>query len=148
MDEVDPSWQPCPFCAIIAGRAFVREVMRSDMVVAFLPDVPAVLGHTLIVPRKHLANIWAVDRYDAYDLADATRQVAAAVAEVTNAEGMNIIQSNGVVAGQSVFHLHIHVVPRHHGDRMPRLWPADMEWPAAQLDSIAADIRGTVERDC
>lgn len=119
--------------------------MRTDRVLAFLPDVPAVLGHTLVVPAAHLPNIWAVGQRDAYDLADATRRVAAAVAEATNAEGMNIIQSNGVAAGQSVFHVHIHVVPRKDGDRMPDLWPDDAEWPVTQLDSIAEDLRATID---
>jgi histidine triad (HIT) family protein len=111
---------------------------------AFLPDVPAVLGHTLVVPTTHLPDIWAVGQREACDLADATRRVAVAVAEATNAEGMNIIQSNGVAAGQSVFHLHIHVVPRKSGDRMPDLWPDDAEWSVAQLDSIAEELRATI----
>lgn len=103
------------------------------------------LGHTLVVPRAHLPNIWAVDQREAYDLADATRRVAAAVVQATNAEGLNIIQSNGVAAGQSVFHVHIHVVPRKEGDRMPDLWPGDAEWRVTQLDSVAADLRATID---
>lgn len=134
----------CPFCAIVGLRAPAREVLRTETVVVFLPDVPAVLGHTLVVPRAHLPNIWAVGQREAHDLADATRRVAAAVAEATNAEGINIIQSNGTAAGQSVFHLHVHVVPRKSGDRMPHLWPDDAEWSVMQLDSVAEDIRATM----
>ena len=119
--------------------------MRTDQVVAFLPDVPAVLGHTLVVPADHLSNIWEIGAQQSYDLADATRRIAAAVAEAVNAEGMNIIQSNGLAAGQSIFHLHIHVVPRKGGDRMPDLWPDDTEWSVTQLDSIADDIRATID---
>ena len=133
--DADSTPKECPFCAIVAGRAPAREVLRTDEVLAFLPDVPAVLGHTLVVPTSHLPNIWTVGQREAHDLADATRRVAAAVAEATNAEGMNIIQSNGVTAGQSVFHLHIHVVPRKDRDRMPDLWPDDAEWSVMQLDS-------------
>ncbi|MHA7661864.1 HIT family protein [Mycolicibacterium sp. HS_4_1] len=136
----------CPFCAIVAGQAPAREVLRTSEVVAFLPDVPAVLGHTLIVPTSHLPNIWVVSEREAHDLADATRRVAVAVAEATNAEGMNIIQSNGVAAGQSVFHLHVHVVPRKDGDRMPDLWPEDAEWSVAQLNSAAEGIRVAMDR--
>lgn len=143
MDANSPPSE-CAFCAIVAGRAFAREVLRTDTVLAFLPDVPAVLGHTLVVPTTHLPDIWAVGQREACDLADATRRVAVAVAEATNAEGMNIIQSNGVAAGQSVFHLHIHVVPRKSGDRMPDLWPDDAEWSVAQLDSIAEELRATI----
>lgn len=134
----------CPFCDIVAGRAPAREVLRTDEVVAFLPDVPAVLGHTLVIPADHLSNIWEVGAQASYDLADATLRVAAAVADATKAEGMNIIQSNGLAAGQSVFHLHVHVVPRKRGDRMPDLWPDDAEWSAIQLDSVTEDIRATM----
>lgn len=134
----------CPFCAIVAGRAPAREVLRTDEVIAFLPDAPAVLGHTLVIPADHLSNIWEVGAQETYALADATRRVAAAVAEATNAEGVNIIQSNGLAAGQSVFHLHVHVVPRKTGDRMPDLWPDDAEWSVIQLDSVAEDIRATM----
>ena len=135
----------CPFCAIIAGRVSAREVLRTDGVSVFLPDVPAVLGHTLVVPKAHVPNIWAVGQRQAHDLADVTRRVAAAVAEATSAEGMNIIQSNGVAAGQSVLHLHIHVVPRKEGDRMPDLWPEDAEWLPTQLDSIAQELRAAID---
>lgn len=136
----------CPFCAIIARQAPVREVLRTDKAVAFLPTVPAVLGHTLVVPTRHLPDIWAVDDREAHDLADVTRRVAAVVMEVTNAEGLNIIQSNGAAAGQSVFHLHIHVVPRKGGDRMPDLWPTDEDWLPEQLDSVAAGLRSAIDR--
>ena len=135
----------CPFCAIVAGTAPAREVWRTGEVVAFLPDVPAVLGHTLVVPTSHRPNIWVIGEREAHDLADATRRVAAAVVEATNADGMNIIQSNGVAAGQSVFHLHVHLVPRKDGDRMPDLWPDDAEWSVAQRDSAAQDIRAAMD---
>ncbi|KQY06559.1 hypothetical protein ASD37_18075 [Mycobacterium sp. Root135] len=144
MDADSPPHE-CPFCAIVAGRAPAREVLRTSDVLAFLPDVPAVLGHTLVVPKAHLPNIWAVSQREAHALADVTRRVAAAVAVAVNAEGMNIIQSNGAAAGQSVFHLHIHVVPRQAGDRMPDLWPEDAKWHFEQLDSVAEDIRSTVD---
>lgn len=143
--DADSPPRECPFCAIVAGRAPAREVLRTSDVLAFLPDVPAVLGHTLVVPKAHLPNIWAVGQREAHALADATRRVATAVATAVNAEDMNIIQSNGVAAGQSVFHLHIHVVPRKPGDRMPDLWPDDAKWQVAQLDSVAENIRSTVD---
>ncbi|BBZ49102.1 HIT domain-containing protein [Mycobacterium heidelbergense] len=122
-----------------------REIFRTDSVLVFQPDVPAVLGHTLVVPTAHLPNIWAVGEELACELASITRRVAAAVAEATNAEGLNIIQSNGAAAGQTVFHLHVHVVPRSDGDRMPRLWPEDAEWQPAQLDSITDRLRLAIE---
>lgn len=136
----------CVFCAIVSGHSPARIILDTDDALAFLPDVPAVLGHTLVIPKKHASDIWAVDRQMAHDLADATRWVASAVTDTTNAEGLNIIQSNGKAAGQSVFHLHVHVVPRKTGDRMPSLWPEDENWAANQLDSVANDLRLAVAR--
>jgi histidine triad (HIT) family protein len=93
-----------------------------------------------VIPTRHLSDIWGVGAKESHVLADATLRVAAAVAQATNAEGMNILQSNGVAAGQSIFHLHVHIVPRKVGDRMPILWPDDAEWGVEQLDAVADDI--------
>lgn len=111
---------------------------------AFLPDVPAVAGHVLVIPRRHVRDIWDVDIQTCRLLADATRRVAAAVSVATGTRDLNIIQSNGAAAGQSVFHLHVHVVPRHPGDRMPKLWPPDADWSPGSLDAIAANLRSAV----
>ncbi|MDE3721379.1 HIT domain-containing protein [Nocardiopsis sp. N85] len=133
--------QGCPFCAIAQQRAPAREVLRTEDVVAFLPDVPAVLGHTLLIPRQHARDIWDVDVRLGQALTNATRQVVAAVSAATGTRELNIIQSNGAAAGQSVFHLHVHVVPRRHGDRMPHLWPPDANWSPGALDVIAGELR-------
>jgi len=134
----------CPFCAISEGIAPSREVWRSDKVLAFLPDVPAVEGHTLVIPRRHVRDIWDMDATTARLLLEATVMVAAAVAKAIGTRHMNIIQSSGEAAGQTVFHLHVHIVPRLPGDRMPELWPGDADWSPATLDAVAADIRGAV----
>jgi histidine triad (HIT) family protein len=63
------------------------------------------------------------------------------VRDALNPQGMNIIQSNGLAAGQSVFHLHVHVVPRETHDRMPSLWPPDAAWSDSQLDESASMLR-------
>lgn len=131
----------CPFCAIAQRGAPAREVLRTEDVVAFLPDVPAVLGHTLLIPRQHIRDIWDVEDRLGRVLADETRRLAAAVSAATRTRELNIIQSNGQAAGQSIFHLHVHVVPRRPGDRMPHLWPCDADWSPSTLDAIAAELR-------
>lgn len=100
----------CDFCEIVANEEPAREVLRTDSVVAFFPTNPATLGHTLIVPRDHVADIWALDQETAHELADATLRVANGVREAIAMDGLNIIQSNGEAATQTVFHLHVHVV--------------------------------------
>lgn len=133
----------CPFCAIARGQANARMVWRSEHVIAFLPDVPAVAGHTLVVPTHHVRDIWEIDSWLGRELADATRKVAKGIAAVGN-RALNIIQSNGAAAGQSVFHLHVHVVPRQPDDRMPQLWPPDADWSPNDLDQVAAKLRDAI----
>ena len=131
----------CPFCAIIAGNAPARVVAETPTSVSFLPDVPAVLGHVLVVPRDHVRDLWDLNEKQAQALVTDVLATARTVRRALQPEGFNIIQSNGTAAGQSVFHLHVHVVPRTIGDRMPELWPADARWDVAQLDSIAHALR-------
>lgn len=131
----------CAFCAIVQGRASARVVWHSEDIIAFLPDVPAVAGHTLVIPTRHVRDIWDVDLRLGRKLADATSRVAEGVASAVGTRQINIIQSSGVAAGQSVFHLHVHVVPREAGDRMPKMWPPDADWLPDNLDQIADDLR-------
>lgn len=137
----------CPFCRIVAARVPAHDVLRTDRIVAFFPDAPAVLGHTLIVPRDHVRDVWELDRQTGHDLADAICRVAHAVRTATGDPGMNVIQSNGRAAGQTVFHLHVHVVPRRDGDRMPHLWPSEFSWPSEELAHLQAALRRVLDYD-
>lgn len=144
MTTYPPEKSACAFCAIADTESGARLVLRTPEVVAFLPDVPAVLGHVLVIPRKHVADIWALDPPTSRVLAEAVLRVAGAVRSATGAEGLNVIQSNGDAAGQTVFHLHVHVVPRTHGDRMPALWPADAEWSREELSAVQERLRANL----
>jgi histidine triad (HIT) family protein len=90
----------CDFCAIVANEEPAREVFRDEHVVAFFPIEPATLGHTLIVPRNHIPNIWSLSGDAADHLTRSTLLVARAIRESLDIEGMNIIQSNGEAATQ------------------------------------------------
>ena len=115
----------CDFCEIVAKEEPARIVMRSEHVVAFFPIEPATLGHTLIVPTDHIPDIWSLDDVTATAIAHATLRVAGAVRAALSPDGLNIIQSNGAAATQTVQHLHVHVVPRWEGDAMGRIWPPE-----------------------
>jgi len=136
----------CPFCAIANGTAPARIVWRNTTNLAFIPDVPAVLGHTLVVPVAHVQDIWDLDESAGRALADATLTVANGVRRACGTDALNVIQSNGAAAGQSVFHLHVHLVPRMDGGRMPRLWPADATWSSERLDASAELLRAALGR--
>jgi histidine triad (HIT) family protein len=115
----------CDFCEIVAKEELARIVMRSERAIAFFPLEPATLGHTLVIPTTHIPDIWALDDATASTLAHATLSVARAVREALSPDGLNIIQSNGAAATQTVQHLHVHVVPRWEGDAMGRIWPPE-----------------------
>ncbi|WP_286183846.1 MULTISPECIES: HIT family protein, partial [unclassified Mycobacterium] len=134
----------CPFCAILAGDGAVRMVMKTDLVAAFFPKEPATLGHTLVVPLKHIPDIWSVDDEYAAALMAVTREVAGAVRRALEPEGLNIIQSNGKAATQTVDHLHVHVVPRWSGDDIGPIWPSASTIDDALLDSALARLRETM----
>lgn len=131
----------CDFCDIVAREEDAREVLRTEHVVAFFPLEPATLGHTMIIPRQHLPNIWHLDEQTAAVLASATLAVAHAVRDALKPDGLNIIQSNGEAATQTVPHLHVHVVPRWHDDTMGPIWPADTDWTEAQMTAAQTRIR-------
>jgi histidine triad (HIT) family protein len=116
--------QPCPFCAIAAGTGSqARVVYRDHHVTAFFPLEPATPGHTLLIPNRHVQDLGELTRQEGHDLVDATRRVVGAIRESLAPEGLNVIQSNGEAATQTVPHLHVHLVPRWSEDRMGLRWP-------------------------
>lgn len=127
----------CIFCKIIAGEIPSTRVYEDDKVLAFLDLSQATPGHTLLVPKQHVANIYA---YDA-DLAAATfsrlPKIARAIAASNpDIKGMNILNNNGELAYQSVFHSHIHLIPRYSEDDDFNIHFGDH---SAQFDPTAAE---------
>ena len=135
----------CEFCEIVANEEPAREVLRTESIVAFFPTNPATLGHTLIIPRDHFPDIWSLDESTSRKLTDATLRVARAVKKAIAMDGLNIIQSNGEAATQTVFHLHVHVVPRQLNDGIGRIWPPETNWSEAVKDEAWARIRTAVK---
>lgn len=133
----------CPFCAIIMGEGWAREIYRDDHAVAFFPLRPATLGHTLVVPRRHIPDIWELPEADAACLSRTVLRVATALRAAVTPDGLNIIQSNGVAATQTVPHLHVHLVPRWAADVMGPIWPANPpSHPPQVLDNLRDKLAG------
>jgi len=101
----------CIFCQIIRKQALANIVYEDEQVVAFLSNRPVNEGHTLVVPKKHYENIYAISEEEAAYLFKIAKRVAHAVRDATGAEGIRIVQNNGWAAGQVIFHLHVHVIP-------------------------------------
>ncbi|WP_068982501.1 HIT family protein [Tsukamurella pseudospumae] len=130
----------CDFCAIARGEdSSAREVYRDEHVVAFFPLDPATLGHTLVIPRRHVPDIWSLDDEDAVHVSRVVIRLAHVIRTALLPEGLNVIQSNGEAATQTVDHLHVHLVPRWADDSMGLDWP-ETDFTAEQIDSALARI--------
>jgi histidine triad (HIT) family protein len=117
-------------------------VCAGDLWVAFFPLEPATPGHTLIIPREHVSDLWAASPELAAELMRAAVQVGRAIQEALAPEGMNLITSAGTVAEQTIFHLHLHVVPRWKRDGFGAIWPRGTRYEdEVLLEGIADRIR-------
>lgn len=138
--STDPA--TCEFCAIARGDdSSVEVVCEEEDWIAFFPLNPATPGHTLIIPRLHVADLWRLEPPLTGNLMDAVVSVGRAIDSVVKPEGMNLISSAGETAEQSVFHLHLHLVPRWEKDGFGRIWPPDGRYEDAGFDEIARRIR-------
>jgi histidine triad (HIT) family protein len=138
----------CIFCRIAAGEGEASVVLDEARVLAFM-DVRAFHpGHTLIVPKEHITDITELnDGETARALMTAISRVARAVRTAFKADGISVWQSNGVAAGQEVFHLHFHVIPRYRGDRLLRVYPSRVQHThREELDEHASLICTSLDR--
>ena len=115
------SAENCVFCRIAAGDIPSAKVYEDDQVIAFLDLAPVHPGHVLVVPKEHYADILGFPAECAAAVCGAVQKVAAAQMKALGATGVNVLQNNGAAAGQAVFHIHWHVIPRFDGDGL-RLW--------------------------
>lgn len=106
----------CIFCMIINGEIPSYKVYEDNDFLAFLDISQAEKGHTLVVPKKHYDNLLELDDETAEKMLVLIKNLAIKVKKATNADGINILNNNGEAAGQSVKHLHFHIIPRYNGD--------------------------------
>lgn len=112
----------CIFCKIISGEIPSATIFEDKEFQVILDRFPSGNGHTLILPKKHYANIFEIDPQVAGRLFQLAVKVAAAVKKTTNCDGMNILQNNGTIAVQTVNHFHLHIIPRFENDTVTIAW--------------------------
>ena len=132
----------CVFCDIVAGDAPASLVHADDVVVAFMDIRPATPGHLLVIPTQHAADLAGLDEETGAHLFRVAMRLARAIRRSgVRCEGVNLFLADGEAAGQEVFHVHLHVIPRFAGDS----FRIDADWPVApsraDLDAIAVQIR-------
>jgi histidine triad (HIT) family protein len=131
----------CIFCKIVAGELPSALVDEDDRTISFMDIAPATRGHALVVPRAHAADLLSVGEEDLLAVASAAQRLAGRAKERLGADGVNLLNACGAVAFQSVFHFHVHVIPRYEGDGLRLPWvPAPGD--PAQIEAAAQDLRG------
>jgi len=130
----------CIFCAIVAGQEPTYVVHEDGATVSFLDVGAATRGHTLVVPRNHVRDIWDLSLEDGGAVMASAQHVAGLLRRALSPPGLNLLQSSGEAAGQDVFHFHLHLVPRYPGDGWVPPWtPTNPS--RAELEGLAALIR-------
>jgi len=126
--------EDCIFCKIVAGELPAMIVDEDERTVSFMDIQPANRGHVLVIPRVHAQDVHTIDPADLQAVVVAAQRLAAKVRDKLGAVGVNLLNSSGSAAWQSVFHFHLHVIPRYEGDPLRLPWvPAD-----GDMDEIAA----------
>lgn len=139
--------EECTFCQIVAGEAEASVAYEDEVTIAFMDLGQFRAGHTLIVPKRHVRDIYRLDEETGSALMAAISRVAEGVREAFRPHGINIWQSNGA-PWQEVFHLHFHVLPRWREDGLLRFRPPRRKRPSRpDLDDQAAKLRAALGRD-
>jgi histidine triad (HIT) family protein len=137
----DPS---CVFCKILAGSIPSARVLETDEVVAFLDIGPLTPGHTLVVPKAHHPNLPAMPDDVAAAVGAVLPRICRAVKAATGAEGLNVLVNTGAVAGQSVEHVHWHVIPRRFDDGIAWPW-RPLKCGEAEIEAMRRRIAGELK---
>jgi len=130
----------CIFCKILAGDLPATIVDEDDRTICFMDIAPATRGHVLVIPREHSPDLLSVDDEDLSAVTIAARRVAQKLKERLGADGVNLVNSCGAVAWQTVFHFHMHVIPRYQDDPLRLPWvptPGDPGEIAAAAQELA-----------
>lgn len=130
----------CIFCRIIAGQIPSTRVFEDEHTLAFMDLGQVNPGHVLVAVKKHAANLFELDDVQAAAVARASTRVARAIRDAFKPEGLSVYQANGKAAGQTVFHYHVHLLPRHEADGMELTWPVKNP-PREKLEEYAGKIR-------
>ena len=130
----------CIFCRIVAGQIPSARVYEDEHTLAFMDIGQVNPGHVLVAVRKHADDLYALDDAQAAAVARACARVARAIRDAFRPEGLSVYQANGKAAGQTVFHYHAHLLPRHAGDGMELIWPVKNP-PREMLEAYAGKIR-------
>lgn len=145
MADNDHTQADCIFCGIVVGTIPSAKVHEDETTLAFMDIDPGSDGHLLVIPKRHSADLLSVPESDLVATTLAARKIAGAVAEAYGADGVNLLNCCGTVAWQTVFHFHLHVIPRYvdkvaHNDRLELPYEPGHPADAAALTERARSL--------
>jgi histidine triad (HIT) family protein len=132
--------ESCIFCKIVQKQAPSSIIYEDEAIMAFLDIRPLNMGHTLVIPKAHYVDIFDIPEKELCQIYKVAKLVSFAIKKATAADGVSIIQQNGKAAGQDIFHLHVHVVPRFEGQKLPHFKELK-EVERAKLEEMAKKIK-------
>ena len=138
----------CIFCQIIEGTIPSAKIYEDEHVYAFMDIMPVTAGHVLLIPKKHVENVYDFSEEEASRLFAAAPKIANALKDEFEPAGMNLLQNNGAPAGQSVFHFHLHFIPRYdETDGFQPTWETKQtEYTPERIQELADGIRTKLEK--
>ncbi len=136
----------CIFCKIANGELPSEKVYEDEKVLAFMDISPVSKGHTLIIPKHHAENVYELNEETAAHLFSIVPKVANALNDTFHPQGLNLLQNNGSFAGQSVFHFHLHLIPRYEeNDGLTLGWDPQVDvYDAEAVQQFAEQVRTTL----
>jgi histidine triad (HIT) family protein len=130
----------CIFCKIVAGEIPAQVLEQDEHTLTFLDIAPATRGHALVIPKRHATDLWEIEPGELAAVTTAAQRQSLRARDRLGADGVNLINSCRPAAWQTVFHFHMHVIPRYVGDPLKLPWepkPADMD----EIAAVAAELR-------
>ena len=131
----------CIFCKIVAGELPASIIDQDERTLTFMDIAPATRGHALVIPRAHHRDLGEVDAEDLQATVLAAQRLAARMPERLGADGVNLLNSCGRAAWQTVFHFHLHVIPRYREDPLRLPW-APSQGDPEEIAAAAKDLTG------
>ena len=133
----------CIFCKIVKREVSASIVYEDDLTLAFMDIGHVNPGHTIVALKAHIANIYGLDDTQSASVFRTATRIAQALKKAMQPAGMTLLQANEVAGWQTVFHFHIHVLPRHSDDGVELTWPAKRP-PREELEHYAAQVRAAL----
>lgn len=132
----------CIFCKIAGGQIPSHSIYEDEDFKVIMDIQPASRGHAILLPKNHAANLFELPEEDASKIINVARKCASAMKDTLQYDGINILQNNGEAAGQTVFHLHVHLIPRYENDAVHIKWVSkDNPEDPAEMAELAEQIR-------